>query len=90
MNADLYVCRAKMSVALGKLDVALRDLNFAYELEPKAKRTLLYLGDVYHKANNDKKALEFYDKAIAADEKYDDAYARKAALLAEIDKVGQS
>ena len=90
MNADLYVRRAKMSVALGKLDVALRDLNFAYELEPKAKRTLLYLGDVYHKANNDKKALEFYDKAIAADEKYDDAYARKAALLAEIDKVDEA
>ena len=50
MNADLYVRRAKMSVALGKLDDALRDLNFAYELDPSAKRTMLYLGDVHLKA----------------------------------------
>ena len=77
-----------MSVALGKLDDALLDLNFAYELDPKAKRTLLYLGDVYQKAKNDEKALSFYDKAIAADEKYDDAYARKAAILAKTGKSG--
>ena len=90
MNADLYVRRAKMSVVLGKLDDALRDLNFAYELDPKAKRTLLYLGDVYRKANNDEKALSFYDKAIAADEKYDDAYARKASLLAKEGKTDEA
>lgn len=90
MNADLYVRRAKMSVALGKLDDALRDLNFAYELDPKAKRTLLYLGDVYQKAKNNEKALSFYDKAIAADEKYDDAYARKAAILAKTGKSGEA
>ena len=86
MNADLYVRRAKMSVALGKLDDALRDLNFAYELEPKAKRTLLYLGDVYQKAGNDEKALSFYEKAVAVDENYDDAYSHKATLLAKLNR----
>ena len=90
MNADLYVRRAKMSVALGKLDDALRDLNFAYELDPTAKRTLLYLGDVYQKADNAEKSLSFYDKAIAADEKYDDAYSRKAALLAKMGKTEEA
>lgn len=90
MNADLYVRRAKMSVALGKLDDGLRDLNFAYELEPKAKRTLLYLGDVYRKAANDERALAFYDKAIGVDKKYDDAYARKAELLADIGKMTEA
>lgn len=90
MNADLYVRRAKMSIALNKSDDALRDLNFAYELEPKAKRTLLYLGDVYQKAGNDDKALYFYDKAIATDEKYDDAYARKASLLAKVGKTEEA
>lgn len=90
MNADLYVRRAKMSVALGKLDDALRDLNFAYELDSKAKRTLLYLGDVYRKANNDEKALSFYEKAIAVDEKYDDAYARKAVLLAKLNRLEEA
>lgn len=78
--------RGYSHVAFGKLDDALRDLNFAYELDPRAKRTLLYLGDVYQKAENGKKALEFYDKAIVADGKYDDAYARKASLLAKTGK----
>ena len=90
MNVDPYVRRAKMSVALGKLDDALRDLNFAYELDPKAKRTLLYLGDVYRMAANDEKALSLYDKAIAVDEKCDDAYARKAALLAKDGKLDEA
>lgn len=90
MNADLYVRRAKMYVALGKLDDALRDLNFAYELKPGAKRTLLYLGDVYRKADNGEKALSFYDKAIGVDGKYDEAYARKASLLAETGKTDEA
>lgn len=90
MNADLYVRRAKMSVALGKLDDGLRDLDFAYGLEPKAKRTLLYLGDVYRKAANDEKALAFYDKAICADKKYDEAYAHKAGLLADLGKTDEA
>lgn len=90
MNADLYVRRAKMSVALGKLDDALRDLNFAYELDPKAKRTLLYLGDMYQKTANDGKALSFFEKAIAIDEKYDDAYARKAVLLAKLNRLEEA
>jgi len=90
MNADLYVRRAKMLAALDKFEDALRDLNFAYELDPAAKRTLLYLGDVYRKADNAGKAMEFYEKAIAADEKYDDAYARKASLLAQMKKTGEA
>jgi len=86
MNADLYVRRAKMYVVIGKMDAALQDLNFAYELDPTAKRTLLYLGDVYQKTSNDEKALSFYDKAIGADGNYDDAYARKATLLGRMNR----
>ena len=86
-NADLYVRRAKMAVALDKLDDALRYLNFAYELNPLAKRTLLYLGDVYFEAKSADKALMFYDKAIATDAEYDDAYARRAVVLESIGKL---
>ena len=82
MNADLYVRRAKQNESLGRLDDALRDLRFAYDLEPGAVRTLLYLGNVYVKAGQGKQALEYYDRAIAAQPTYDDAYARKADALA--------
>ena len=90
MNADLYVRRAKMSSALGRSDEALRDLLFASEQDPTAKRTLMYLGDVYAKADNAEKALACYDKAIAADAKYDDAYARKAMLLLKLKRVDEA
>ena len=82
MNADLYVRRAKQNESLGRLGDALRDLRFAYDLEPGAVRTLLYLGNVYVKAGQGKQALEYYDRAIAAQPTYDDAYARKADALA--------
>ena len=82
MNADLYVRRAKQSENLGRLDDALRDLRFAYDLKPDAVRTLLYLGNVYVKAGQGKQALDYYDRAIAAQPTYDDAYARKADTLA--------
>ena len=81
MNADLYVRRAKMNERLGKIDDALRDLRFALELNPAAKRTWMYLGDVYAASENRKAALECYEKAIAIDSSYDDALARLATVL---------
>ena len=81
MNADLYVRRAKMSERLGKVDDALRDLRFALDLKPDAKRTWMYLGDVYAATKNHASALECYEKAIALDSGYDDALARMAVTL---------
>ena len=81
MNADLYVRRAKMNERLGKVDDALRDLRFALDLEPNAKRTWMYLGDVYAASENRKSALECYEKAVALDPGYDDALARMATVL---------
>ena len=82
MNADLYVRRARANERLGRLDAALVDLRFAYDLKPDAVRTLLYFGDVYVKAGQAQQAVGYYDKAIALNQKYDDAYAHKADALA--------
>ena len=82
MNADLYVRRARANERLGRLDDALVDLRFAYDLKPDAVRTLLYFGDVYVKLGQAQKAIDYYDKAIVLDQKYDDAYAHKADALA--------
>lgn len=81
MNADIYVRKAKMELALDRNDEALRDLEFAYGLDPVAKRTLLYLGDLKVKCGDLDTALEYYDKALAVDDKYAEAYAGRAAVL---------
>ena len=81
MNADLYVRRAKMEEKLGKADEALRDLRFALDLAPEAKRTWMYLGDVYKSSGDAASALDCYGRAIALDPGYDDAHARRAAVL---------
>ena len=80
-NADLYVRRAKMNEGLGKADDALRDLRFALDINPGAKRTWMYLGDVYRAADNMKSALDCYEKSVAIDSGYDDALARMADAL---------
>ena len=90
MNADLYVRRARANERLGRLDDALVDLRFAYDLKPDAVRTLLYFGDVYVKAGQAKKALDYYDKAIAIKATYDDAYAHKADVLSGLGKDAEA
>ena len=80
MNDDIYVRKSKMELALGKYDEALRDLEFARELNP-TKRTMLYLGDFYAKKGAFEKALDYYDRAIGMDAKYAEAYAGKAEVL---------
>ena len=82
MNADLYVRRAQMNENLGHLDDALRDLRFAYDLEPDALRTLVYLGDVYVKAGQVPLAMNYYDRAIGVNPAFADTYAHKADALA--------
>lgn len=81
MNADLYVRKARMEMALGKDDEALRDLEFALELDPKAKRNFLYLGDLLTKKGELEKALASYDRAVALDANYAEAHAGRAAVL---------
>lgn len=90
MNADLYVRRARANEQLDRIDDALRDLRFAYDLKPDAVRTLLYLGDVYAKVGKGQQAVVYYDRALALQPKYDDAYAHKADALAQLGQEKES
>ena len=86
MNSDLYVRRARANEKLDKVEDALRDLRFAYDLKPDAVRTLLYLGDVYARTGKAQLAVDYYDRAVAVQPKYDDAYAHKSDALVQLDR----
>ena len=87
MNADLYVRRAKMYAAVNRKDEARRDLNFALDLDSKGARTLLYLGNLEGDAE---KAIAYYDRSIASDANYDEAYAAKAKALMRQNKLKEA
>ena len=87
MNADLYVRRAKMYAALDRKDEAKRDLNFALDLDAKGARTLLYLGNLEDDAE---KAVAYYDRSIASNPNYDEAYAAKARALLRQNKTEEA
>lgn len=82
MNSDLYVRRAKMSFSLDRVDDAIGDLTFACDLNPNSKRAWLYFGDIYSRTADMGKAIASYDRAIAIDGEFADAYAGKAKVLA--------
>ena len=90
MNADLYVRRARANEQLDRIDDALRDLRFAYDLKPDAVRTLLYLGDIYVRMGKVQQSIDYYDRAISVQSKYDDAYAHKADALAQLGREKDS
>ena len=87
MNADLYVRRAKMYVAMEKPEDAKRDLNFALVLDAKNVRAMLYLGNL---EKDDVKAIGHYDRALQIDGKCDEAYAAKAKALARQNKLKEA
>ena len=90
MNADLYVRRAKMAERLGKTDEALRDLRFALDLKPDAKRTWMYLGDIHKAVGNLQSSLACYEKAVRIDPEYDDALARMAMALVALGRADEA
>jgi tetratricopeptide (TPR) repeat protein len=59
--------RAKVAMALARLDVARRDLTLAAELEPASPYTQFMLGFFYYLDNDFKKALPALERARALD-----------------------
>lgn len=79
-NPDLRIRRAKILCESGRLDDAVSDLRFALSIKPDDSRIYLYLGNVYAKTKDKKKALRHYDKALELSPDYAEALAEKATL----------
>ncbi len=84
MNADLYVQRARALAKLNRLDDAMRDLNFSLDIEPKAPRTLYYLGYTHALSGDTAMAFDYFDKALAIDPEFDEVYESKAEILGKL------
>lgn len=89
-EAELYLRRARMHEKLASFDDAIADLRFALELEPDAPRTWMYLGSVYTQAGQNAESLQYFDKAIALDDKYDEAWGRKADALESLGRHAEA
>ena len=83
MNADLYVRRGMAFERQNKPDKALADLRFASELEPNNARMFYYQGNLFTHIGEFVKAVDFYNKALAIQVDYDDAFVGKARALAK-------
>jgi len=62
-----YVLKSGLAVRAGKVDEAIAQLKKAVELDPKAVRPILTVGNLYLLKRDRKSAMEWYDKALAVD-----------------------
>ena len=62
-----YILKSGIAVRAGKVDEAIAQLKKAVELDPKAVRPILTVGNLYLLKRDRKSAMEWYDKALAAD-----------------------
>ena len=61
---------ANVAMQMGDAESAIKMLNKAIEADPKYCDALIVLGDIYHHANDNKKAIELYNKALLIDSVY--------------------
>jgi tetratricopeptide (TPR) repeat protein len=61
-----YILKAGIAARGGKVDEAIAQLKKAVELDPKAVRPILTIGNLYLVKRDRKSAMEWYDKALAA------------------------
>lgn len=61
-----YVIQSSIALRNGKLDTAIALLLKAADLNKESARTMLAIGNLYLLKNDPRKALEWYDRALAA------------------------
>ena len=72
---------ANVAMQMGDAESATKMLNKAIEIDPTYCDALILLGDIYHHANDNKKAIELYHKALLIDSVYS---CKKYKTLGEI------
>ena len=61
---------ANVAMQMGDAESAIKMLSKAIDADPKFCDALILLGDVYHHANENEKAIELYNRALKVDSNY--------------------
>ena len=76
-----YILQSGLAVRAGKVDVGIAKLKKAAELDPKRIRTLLTIGNMHLLKKDRKGALEWYDKALAANPNSVDVHVTRGSFF---------
>ena len=69
-----HILKSGLALRRGKVDEAIRHMRTAVELDPKGFRSMLTLGNLHVLKRDRKAALEWYDKALAAEPNAPEVY----------------
>jgi tetratricopeptide (TPR) repeat protein len=86
-DIDLYIRRANTYKKNKNIDKAIADLQYAFEMDQKNPRILMYLGDIFADVNDNQNAFDYYNKAIKINPEYAEAYANRARIWTKLNKL---
>jgi tetratricopeptide (TPR) repeat protein len=65
---DWYCCYADVLIKLGRMEEAMEQLNATIAIDPDQSQPYFYLGELYDGMGERDKAVEFYQRAIRAED----------------------
>ncbi|OGH87938.1 MAG: hypothetical protein A2206_03535 [Candidatus Magasanikbacteria bacterium RIFOXYA1_FULL_40_8] len=80
-NIEAYKGLANVYLKQEQLEQAKQTFEFVLQLNPNDDETLISLGDIYIEENDNKKAIEYYQKAVLANDVHANRFAKLAELL---------
>ena len=84
-TADGYVQRGKAWLQLGRHQRAYDDFERARKLDPKSKEPYYYIGYIkHHRMKAPRESIPYFNRAIALDSRYREAYRQRAAAFQNI------
>jgi tetratricopeptide (TPR) repeat protein len=83
-DLELYFSRGYCYYRMDKYDASLSDFDKVLQLQPDHLLANFYCGSNYHKMGSLEKAIECYNKVVAIDKNYVDAYYNLGILYREL------
>ncbi len=85
-NVEAYRGLANVYLKQGQLEEAKQTFEFILQLNPNDDEVLINLGDIFIEENDNKKAIEYYQRAVLANDSHANRFAKLAELLESMDE----